>query len=181
MFKKIIALSLTVAMMTAASVTAFAAGTIDDNEAAILAELEAKNVPAEYISQAQNYFEQDDVEVTADEAEAIIANIDDAAVIAKEAGIKSAEDLKKVDTAVIDKIMVKVSAAAETIGLTAAFDAKTGKAVIKDKAGKVVATTNVGTKPMGADSMSTVVVVSVLGAAVVAMVAAAKKSSKVEA
>lgn len=181
MFKKIIALSLTVAMMAAATVTTFAAGTIDDNEEAVIAELQARKIPAEYISQAQNYFEQDEVEITADQASTIIANIDDAAAIAKEAGITSAADLAKADTAVVDKIMTKVTASASTVGLTAAFDAKTGTATVKDSTGKVIATTNVGVKTTGTDSMSTVVVISILGAAVVALVAAARKSSRVEA
>lgn len=181
MLKKMIAVSLTAAMMVATTVTTFAAGTIDSNEAAIIAELEAKNVPAEYVSQAKNYFEQDGIDVTESQAESIIANIDDAAVIAKEAGIKSTADLAKADTAVFDKIMGKVSSAADVVGLTAAYDAKTGTATIKDGAGKIVATSNVGVKETGADSMSTVAVMSVLGAAVVALVATAKKISKVEA
>lgn len=181
MFKKIIALSLTVAMMNAGVVTAYAAGVIDDNEAAIIAELEAYGAPAEYITQAENYFEQDDVEVTAEEADAIIADIEDAAVIAKEAGIKSADDLAKADKAVLDQIMAKVSDAAAVVDLTVSIDTKTGIATVKDSTGKVVATTNTGIKTTGTSAMSTVVVISLLGAAVVALAAVAKKNSEVEA
>lgn len=181
MLKKIVAVSLTLVMTMAASVSVFAAGTIDENEKAIITQLEAKGIPAEYVSQAKNYFEQDDVEFTAEEADAVIGNVDEAAAIAKEAGVKSVEDLSKVDTAVVDKIMDKVSAAAAVKDLTVSYDTKGGKAEVKDASGKVVATADVKTKNTGADSMSTIAVVSVLGVAVVALAFAAKKNSKVEA
>ena len=77
--KKIIAVGVSSVMLLAMSVSAFAAGTIDANEQAVLDQLNAKKVPAEYITQAKNYFEKDDVSVSADEAKAIIDNIDEAA------------------------------------------------------------------------------------------------------
>ena len=73
-----------------------------------------------------------------------------------------------------------MQAAAEVVNLTVSYDAKTGKATVKDNAGKVVATTDVGTKKTGADSMSTVVIVSFLGLAVVALAVITKKNAKSE-
>ena len=180
MVKKIIAVGVSSVMMLAMSVSVFAAGTIDANEQAVLEQLNAKKVPAEYITQAKNYFEKDDVSVSADEAKEIIQNIDEAAAIAKASGIKSADDLAKADAATIDSIIAKVQAAAEVVNLTVSYDAKTGKATVKDNAGKVVATTDVGTKKTGADSMSTVVIVSFLGLAVVALAVKKKKNAKSE-
>lgn len=179
--KKIIAVGVSSVMLLAMSVSAFAAGTIDANEQAVLDQLNAKKVPAEYITQAKNYFEKDDVSVSADEAKAIIDNIDEAAAIAKEAGIKSAADLSKADAATIEKIVAKVQAAAEVVDLSVSYDAKTGKATVKDNAGKVVATSDIGTKKTGAYSMSAVAVVSFLGLAVAALAIVTRKHAKAKA
>lgn len=181
MIKKIFAVATAAVMTFAMSISAFAAGTIDANEQKILDELNAKKVPAEYVTQAKNYFEKDDVTVTADQATTIIANIDDAAQIAKTAGIKSADDLAKASTATIDAIVAKASAAAKVVDLTVSYDAKNGTATVKDTKGNVVATTNVGTKKTGADSTSTIAVVSFLGLAVAVLAVVTKKNAKAEA
>lgn len=181
MIKKIFAVATAAVMTFAMSVSAFAAGTIDANEQKILDELNAKKVPAEYVTQAKNYFEKDDVTVTADQATQIIANIDDAANIAKSAGIKTKADLDKASAATIDAIVAKASAAAKVINLTVSYDAKKGVATIKDAKGNVVATTNVGTKKTGADSTSTIAVVSFLGLAVAVLAVVTKKNAKAEA
>lgn len=175
MIKKILAVSVSAVMMLAMSVSAFAAGTISASEQAIIDELQAKKVPAEYVSQARNYMEQDGVDFTDAQKTTVIANIDDAATIAKSANIKSADDLKKASSTVIDSLMAKVSAAATAVDLKVSLDAKTGVAKVTDKAGKVVATTNTGIKTTGADSMETVAVVSLLGLAVVALTVVTKK------
>lgn len=178
MIKKILAVSVSAVMMMAMSVSTFAAGTVNDSEAAIIAELEAKKVPAEYISQARNYMEQDGVEFTAEQKATVIANIDDAATIAKEANIKSVDDLKKASSTVVDRIMAKVTAAATAVDLKVSLDTKTGVAKVTDKSGKVVATTDTGIKTTGADSMNTVAVVSLLGCAVVALAVVTKKHAE---
>ena len=178
MVKKIMAVVATAAMTLAMSLSAFAAGTIDANEQAILDELNAKKVPAEYVSQARNYFEKDDVSVSTDQAKTIIANIDDAAEIAKSAGIKTKADLDKASAATIDAIMAKASAAAKVINLTVSYDSKNAVVTIKDVAGNVVATNNVGTKTTGADSTSTVAVLSVLCVAVAALSVVTKNAKE---
>lgn len=181
MIKKIIAVSVSAVMMLAMSVSAFAAGTVDANEQAILNELNAKKVPAEYVTQAKNYFENDGVSVTEAQAKEIIADIDEAAAIAKAAGVTSPADLSKASAATIDKIVAKAQEAAKVLDLTVTYDAKSGVATVKDSAGKVVATTNIGTKTTGADSMSTVAVISFLGLAVAALAVVTKKNAKAEA
>lgn len=181
MKKKFLAASLSAMLLLATPVTALAAGTTDENEEKIIAELQAANVPAEYVSQAKNYFMQDDVTITATQASTVIANIDDASAIAKEAGIKSVEDLKKADSAVVDQIMSKASSAAAAADLSVSFDTKAGTAVVTDKNGKVVATADVKTKKTGADSVSAAVAVALLGATVAGLAVASKKKTEVEA
>ena len=93
----------------------------------------------------------------------------------------SVDDLKKADSAVVDQIMSKASAAAAAADLSVSFDTKAGKAEVRDANGKIVATADVGTKKTGADSMSTVAVVGLLGAAVAGLTVASKKKTEVEA
>lgn len=181
MIKKIIAASVSAVMMFAMTVSAFAAGTVDANAQAILDELNAKKVPAEYVSQAKNYFEKDGVSVTADQAQVIITNIDEAAAIAKAAGLKTKDDLLKASTATIESIVAKAQAAAAVLNLKVTYDAKTGIVTIIDSSSKVIFTTNVGTKKTGADSMSTVAVISFLGLAVATLAVVTKKNASAEA
>ena len=178
MIKKIMAVVATATMTLAMSLSAFAAGTIDANEQKILDELNAKKVPAEYVSQARNYFEKDDVSVSAEQAQTIIVNIDEAAEIAKSAGIKTKADLDKASAATIDAIVAKATAAAKVVNLTVSYDSKNAVVTIKDDSGKVVATNNVGTKKTGADSTSTVAVLSVLCVAVAALAVVTKNEKK---
>ena len=181
MKKRLLAASLSAMLLLATPVTALAAGTTDENEEEIIAQLQAANVPAEYVSQAKNYFMQDDVTITKEEASAVIANINYASAIAKGAGITSVDDLKKADSAVVDQIMSKASAAAAAADLSVSFDTKAGKAEVRDANGKIVATADVKTKKTGADSMSTVAVVGLLGAAVAGLTVASKKKTEGEA
>lgn len=182
MIKKIIAASAAAVMTLAMTISAFAAGTVDANEQSVLNELNAKKVPAEYVSQAQNYFEKDDVSLTAEQAAVIIANIDDAAAIAKAAGIKTKDDVAKASTETINSIVAKANAAAAVVNLKVSYNAQTGVVTIVTADGKsTVFTTNVGTKKTGADSMSTVAVISVLGLAVASLAVVSKKNAKTEA
>lgn len=181
MIKKIMAVTASAVMMLAMSVSVFAAGTVDATEQKIIDELKAKNVTASYISQAENYLAKDNVAVTEAQATSIIANIDNAAAIAEKAGIKTKADLTKADASVVDSIIAEVKKAAAVVDLTVSYDTKTGEVSILDKDNKVVATSNVGVKKTGADSMSTVAVVSVLGLAVAALAVVSKKNAKAEA
>ena len=178
MIKKILAVSVSAIMMMAMTVSAFAAGTVNASEEAILAELKAKNVPAEYVTQARNYMEQDGVDFTDAQKATVITNIDEAAAIAKTANIKSVADLKNASTAVVDSLMAKATAAATAVNLKVSLDAKSGVVTVTDATGKVVATTNTGIKTTGADSSNAVAVMSLIGLAVVAMVVVTKKHAE---
>ncbi len=178
MLKKVITAAVSVLAMLTMSVSIFAAGTIDANEQTILNELNAKKVPAAYVAQAKNYFEKDGVSVTQEQAKTIIANIDNAAAIAKSEGIKSVEDLKTAGTATIDRILAEVNAGARVLGLTVSYNTTTGAVTVKDKTGAIVATSNIGTKKTGASSMSTVVIITILGLAVVVLTEISKKYEK---
>lgn len=179
MIKKLFKVMVTTGMMFAMSVNAFAAGSIDANEQAILDELNSKKVPAEYVSQAKNYFEKDGVSVTKEQADTVIVNIDEAAAIAKKAGIKSKEDLSKADASVIDSIVAKAQTAGKAVNLTVSYNAKTGTATVKDSAGKVVATTDIGTKKTGADNTTMFAVISALGMVVVMLAVITKRNAVV--
>lgn len=181
MIKKIMAVTASAVMMLAMSVSAFAAGTVDATEQKILDELKAKSVTSNYISQAENYLAKDGVNVTEAQATSIIANIDKAADIAAKANIKTKADLLKADAAVVDSIVAEVKAAAAVVDLTVSYNTKNGEVSIVDKDNKVVATSNVGIKKTGADSMTTVAVVSVLGLAVAGLAVVSKKNANAEA
>lgn len=178
MIKKLIGITVSAMMMFAMSVSAFAAGSIDENEQAVLDALSENKVPAEYVTQAKNYFEKDNVVVTAEQAKVIISNIDEAATIAKTAGIKTKDDLAKADTDIINSIVAKAQTAAKELELTVTYDTKSGVATIKDYAGNVVATSSVGIKKTGADTVATTVIISGLGMIVVGLGIASKKNEK---
>lgn len=80
--------------------------------------------------------------------------------------------------ATIDAIVAKATAAAKVVNLTVSYDSKNAVVTIKDAAGNVVATNNVGTKTTGADSTSTVAVLSVLCVAVAALAVVTKNEKK---
>lgn len=177
MVKTLFKVTITAVMLLVMTVSAFAAGSIDANEQAILDELNSKKVSAEYILQAKNYFEKDEVSVTEEQAKDIIANIDDAAEIVKKAGIKSKEYLFKADTSVIDSILAKAQAAANVINLTVSYNGKSGVVTIKDSTDNIVATTDIGTKTTGADNITTFVTISTLGVVVVLLAIITKRNS----
>lgn len=192
MIKKFLAVSASAVMMLAMSVSAFAAGSINADEQKILDELKAKNVPAEYISEAEKYLTTDGVDVTTAQATTIIADIDDAAAEAQKAGITTVAQLKN-NTAVANAIAEKAKAAAKVVNVTLAVDTKTGAVTATDNAGKTIftkagnttgsnggSTTNGGStlRRTGADSTATVAVVSVLGLAVAALAVATKKNAE---
>ena len=178
MIKKIFKITVTTVMMLAMSVSVFAAGSIDENEQSVLDELNAKKVPTEYVSQAKNYFEKDGVSVTKEQADTIITNIDEAAVIAKKAGIKSKEDLEQADASVIDSIVSKAQSAAKTIDLTVSYNAKSGIVNVKDSTGNIVATTDIGTKKTGADNTTMILTISVLGVAIMLIAVFTKRNTR---
>lgn len=191
MIKKFLAVSASAIMMLAMSVSAFAAGTISADEQKILDELKAKNVPAEYVAQAEKYLTTDGVDVTAAQASEIIADIDSAAADAEAAGIKTVADLKKNST-VLNSVVSKAQAAAKVVNVTLTVNTTSGAVKAVDASGKVifektgsaaasngVSNAGAGTlKKTGADSTATVAVVSVLGLAVATLAVVTKKNAE---
>lgn len=175
--KKLLAVSVSAVMMLAMSVSAFAAGSVNTSEQKILDELNAKNVPAKYVSQAKNYVEKDGVDITEAQAKEIIAHIDAADKILSDAGITVA-DLKK-DRATLEKVVEEAKKAAQVLNLILTFNYTTYEVTVVDASGKTVAVINsTTTKTTGADSMSTVAVVSVLGLAVATLAVVTKKNAE---
>ncbi len=190
MIKKILAVSVSVVMTLAMTVSAFAAGSVNTEEQRVLDALTASKVDdsseQKYFSQAKKFFERDDIDATKAQADEVIGYINEAAAIAKAAGLKSEKDIVNASADVKNQLVDKANKAAAVFGLTVTVDTKTGTVTLSkkktDSKGNTtttpVVTTNVNTRATGADSMSSVAVVSVLGLAVAALAVVTKKNAE---
>ncbi len=190
MIKKILAVSVSVVMTLAMTVSAFAAGSVNSEEQRVLDALTASKVDdsssQKYFSQAKKFFERDDIDATKAQADEVIGYINEAAAIAKAAGLKSEKDIANASADVKNQLVEKANKAAAVFGLKVNVDTKANTVTItKDtvkadgtKTTTTVATSNAGTKTTGANSMSSVAVVSVLGLAVAALAVVTKKNAE---
>lgn len=141
--KKIAVAILTMAMVTASSVMAFAANGVSADEQKILDKLSsgvtvngtAVKVPAEYVNQAEKYLAANDV--TADQVTSITSKIDDAYAVAKSENVT---DLTKLSKDAKQKVLADAQAAAKVVGVTVTYDAKTGAITGKTADGSTVLT-----------------------------------------
>ena len=126
------------------------------------------------------------IDATKAQADEVIGYINEAAAIAKAAGLKSEKDIVNASADVKNQLVDKANKAAAVFGLTVTVDTKTGTVTLSkkktDSKGNTtttpVVTTNVNTRATGADSMSSVAVVSVLGLAVAALAVVTKKNAE---
>lgn len=124
-------LSAVVAAGAVASVSA--ASDVNDNEQAILDELETSVdlggnetfIPDQYYNQAENYFLEDDVDLTEDEADEVIEKIGAVKDYLENAGVSSFGELSDDQ---IDELVALANDAAGVVGLTLSYD-KSGKTV----------------------------------------------------
>lgn len=132
--KKVFATIICFIIATAVAISASAAG-LDANKQKVLDALKEKvtangktySVPADLITQAENYLKRDDVTITADQADAIVEQIEAAAEIVKKAGVSTAAELSAAEkTALLEKI----NAAAEVVNLTVSVDSAKGKITV---------------------------------------------------
>jgi hypothetical protein len=149
-------LSLITAALTACtlSVGVFAAD-LSTNEQAIVSYLDGVTIGGvslsdEYIVQAQNYFMQDGVDVTAAQKDALLADLADAVAYCNTNDIKGiatlttegttidASALKNLSTDQKAKLLEYSSTAAKDLGLTFTYYPVKKKAVITDASGAVV-------------------------------------------
>lgn len=141
--KKIFGLVVAAVLCLSTSITAFAAGLTND-EQAILDKLKAGvkvdgkvvEVPASYLNQAENALMK--TNVTAAQADAVMSKIDQAQAIIKKDGITSVAELKKSDDA--KEILGLAQSAAKEVGYTVAYNAAKGVITVSDKSGNNVLT-----------------------------------------
>lgn len=171
-FKKLVACAASIATLAAMSITAFA-GTISADEQKILDALKTANVPAQYVTEAQNYLAGDDVEITAAQADVVIAQVNEAKTIAGDA-----TDFKSLSADQKQKIANCMATAGAEIGITVTYDASADKITAVDASGKTIFTASAKSssdngddtiiKTTGVNMYATVSIVAVLAAALVA-------------
>lgn len=163
--KKISALVLSLMMVFAMSITAFAA-TEDD----IKSKLEAAGVPDAYMTQVDSFLANNDLDEA--QIDAVIEQID-LAVATK----GDAKDIASLDEAQKSAIIGNITAAAEAVGAKVEIDVEAGKLTVTDKAGNeyvAEATTEV-VKPTGVSTTATVAVVAVMAMGIFACAFVSKK------
>ncbi|CZR08461.1 hypothetical protein [Trichococcus ilyis] len=98
----------------------------------IIKTLVATSLPANYVQQAKNYLKSNDV--TAEEADQIIAHINNAQVVVNARGAKSMNQLTKADK---QAILAELTATAAVLDITISVTSK--EVVFSDANGTVVA------------------------------------------
>lgn len=170
--KKLMGVLLAAVVLVASVVPAFAAG-INADEKAILDNLKSGvtvagttlNIPADYITQAENYLNT--VDVTAEQAKEINRYIN----AAKEAVIAGGTaDLSKLSSTVKSSVVDFASKAAAVLNLKLTYNSSTKVVKIVDAQGKVVFDKTVPVKTTGMDVNTTGMLV--VATAVVGVIAA---------
>lgn len=168
--KKLVVCAMASVMVVASTMTAFAAE-LSNSEKKIVDALKSAGVASEYVTQAENYLKGDDVDVTDAQATTIVTQIEEAKEIAGDV-----KDIAKLSADQKSKIVKKIEAAANEVGLTVSVDTSKDSIVVKDAAGKVVAEATTKTvKDTGANMTVTVSVVSLLALALAGCAVAGKK------
>ena len=157
--KKISSLLLAAALTLGTSATVFAA----PNDEVINA-LKNSKVPATYLIQAENYLKT--TTITADQAQAVKAQIDKADAILENANVS---DLSKLTDAQKDQIMAAITAAGQAVDLSISVSKQsngTFAVTAKDSSGNVVGTLGSNqVKQTGANQMILVFGTGLLAAA----------------
>ncbi|MCQ4022763.1 MULTISPECIES: hypothetical protein [unclassified Ruminococcus] len=168
----VIAVSATVAA-SAAGINAAEQKILDELHTTVTMDGVEKSIPASYINQAENYFNT--VDYTEEQADAVIAGIEDAKAYIESIGIAHMTDLT-VDQA--NTLVAKINTALSPVGLTLSYTKATGAVSIVDTNGKVVFSANFGSgagndpiKTTGAD-FNVPGVISVAGVGVLLVSAA---------
>lgn len=159
--KKFIVCAMATMMVAATTITTFGAEKLSDAEQSIITALKNANVPTEYINQATSYLQKDGVEVTADQATQINAQVETAKATAS-----SVTKLSDLSAAQKKAIADDIAAAGKVVDLTVTYNTSSDAIVIKDATGATVleATPEV-VKPTGANMSTTIAVVAALAVA----------------
>lgn len=168
--KKLLACGLATAMLFSMSITAMAADLTSD-EQGIISALQSAGVPANYVTQAQNYLASSSVTVTADQATTIKAKITEAKTTAG-----SVTSLASLSADQKTAIAADLADAGNAIGVKVTFNATANSITATDSTGKVVfdaaldsATTSSSTvvKATGATMNTSIYIIAVLAMALV--------------
>lgn len=154
--KKFFVMVLSLVMMLAMSVTAFAA-TEDD----IIKELKAAGVPETYVSQAEQYLANNEVIDT--QADNVIAEIKKAKETAGDV-----TELKNLSAEQKTAILKNVEAAGTAMGATVVVDTKDNKVTITDENNKTYIVEENPVKPTGVSVYATYAVVAAMAMVLVA-------------
>lgn len=152
---KVLSSALLAAAVAATATFAVSAAGINAAEQKILDELHttvslsgvAKSIPAGYINQAENYFNT--VEITDEQADKVVAGIEDAKAYIVSTGVAHMKDLSSDQ---IDALVAKVNTALAPVNLTLSYTKATGEVSIVDLNGKVVFSTTVAAITGGSDN-----------------------------
>jgi len=167
------------------STVAFAATGLNAQEQAILTQLKAGvtvggttyNIPAEYINQAETEFMKDGVDVTADQAGVISANITEAAAVMQKAGVTDPMALSAADKKAIVAAVQEAAAAMDykvSIDTAASGSAPVTVTVVSQSGSTVFSNKNV-INQTGYDLNATVAVIAFLAVVAAASVTVASK------
>ena len=168
--KKLLVCGLATVMLMSMSLTAFAA-TLTADEQSIITTLTNAGVPAQYVTQAQNYLAGNATDVTAAQATSINAQI---AVAKTTAG--SVTSFAALTTDQKNTIAADLSTAGQAIGITVTFDATANSIKAVDASGATVLSASLDTattpatviKATGVNMNTTIAIIAVLAMALVA-------------
>lgn len=183
--KKAISLAVVVLMLAMSMVSAFAASGVNDAEQSILDFLKSEvtlsdgstaTIPTEYVNQAENYFNRDDVELTEAQAAEVIGYVQQG----KDVVVKYDQtDLNKLSYDVKREILNCGKKAAAVGGLTLTFDKASKTVVITDADGVIVfqdsATLIKTTGASNVDMSAAIVVIAAFAAVIAASAFVARK------
>lgn len=138
---KVVSASFLAAALAVTSAFAASAAGINEAEQSILDELNTtvtmngveKSIPASYINQAENYFNT--IEITDEQAQQIVAGIEDAKSYLEETG---AANFKSLTSSQVDTFVAKCQSAVSVIDLTLSYDKSTGAVSLTDSTGNTV-------------------------------------------
>lgn len=186
--KKAISLAVVAFMIALSMVSAFAASGINDAEQSILDELKAgivlsdgteAFVPTAYVNSAENYFNRDDVNLTAEQAAEVIKYVKEGKAVVQ---ASDKADLNALTYAEKAKILEAGKKACKVADLTLTFDKSSKKVVITDANGTIVFEASATLiKTTGAADVDMSASIAIMASFAVIVLAAAVVAKKVRA
>ena len=150
--KKILALLTTLALVLVFASSVMAASDINEHEQKLIDKFtegavidgETVTLSVEEINLAKNFFMRDEIDLTEEDVDGLLAAIDEIIAIAQAANAKNFSDLSVDDKLAVVAIAEAAVAAIESVDLTFSYDFDTNIASILDGEGAVLAQSEVG-------------------------------------